>query len=174
MHELMALILWALLIGIGATLILDLWTLFLTRVLKIPGPNWAMVGRWIGHFPRGQFVHQSIAQAAAIPAERSLGWLAHYLTGVIFAALLLLIQGLQWAQQPTLAPALFIGVLTVGAPFFLMQPGMGAGIAASKMPKPNVARLRSLIAHSVFGLGLYGAGLFWAWVLGPSLPRYLP
>ncbi|ROL79847.1 hypothetical protein BLX41_09515 [Pseudomonas protegens] len=164
MHEVMAVILPALLIGIGATLILDLWTLFLARVLNIPGPNWAMVGRWIGHFPQGQFVHQSIAQATAISGERTLGWLAHYLIGVLFAALLLLICGLEWARQPTLAPALIMGVATVAAPFFLMQPGMGAGIAASKMPKPNVARLRSLIAHSVFGLGLYGAGMFWVWV----------
>ncbi|WP_350023191.1 MULTISPECIES: DUF2938 domain-containing protein [Pseudomonas] len=168
MHEFMALILPALLIGVGATLVLDLWTLFLARVLNIPGPNWAMVGRWIGHFPRGQFLHQSIAQAATVPGERALGWLAHYLIGVLFAVLLLLACGLQWAQQPTLAPALLIGVLTVAAPFLLMQPGMGAGVAASKMPKPNVARLRSLIAHSVFGLGLYGAGMFWAWVLGQT------
>ncbi|MCU1764583.1 DUF2938 domain-containing protein [Pseudomonas protegens] len=168
MHEFMALILPALLIGVGATLVLDLWTLFLARVLNIPGPNWAMVGRWIGHFPRGKFVHQSIARADAVPGERALGWLAHYLIGVVFAALLLLICGLEWARQPTLAPALIIGVLTVAAPFLLMQPGMGAGIAASKMPKPNVARLRSLIAHSVFGLGLYGAGMFWAWVLGQT------
>ena len=168
MHEVMAVIVPALLIGIGATLILDLWTLFLARVLNIPGPNWAMVGRWIGHFPRGQFVHQSIAQAAAISGERALGWVANYLIGVIFAVLLLLICGLDWARQPTLAPALIMGVATVAAPFFLMQPGMGAGVAASKMPKPNVARLRSLIAHSVFGLGLYGAGVFWVQVLGQA------
>jgi hypothetical protein len=41
-----------------------------------------------------------------------------------------------------------------------MQPCLGFGIAASKTPKPNIARLRSLIAHFVFGLGLYGSG--WA------------
>lgn len=168
MHEYLALILPALLIGFGATLILDLWTLFLARALNIPGPNWAMVGRWIGHFPRGQFLHQSIAQANAVPGEHALGWLAHYLIGVVFAALLLLVCGLEWARQPSLAPALIIGVLTVAAPFLLMQPGMGAGVAASKMPKPNVARLRSLMAHSVFGLGLYMAGMFWAWVLGQT------
>ncbi|WP_410897063.1 MULTISPECIES: DUF2938 family protein [Pseudomonas chlororaphis group] len=42
------------------------------------------------------------------------------------------------------------------------------GAAANKMPKPNVARLRSLMAHSVFGLGLYGAGMFWLKVLGQA------
>jgi len=62
-----------------------------------------------------------------------------------------------------LALVCFIGVgatVIMDAPFFLMQPGMGAGIATSKTPRPNAARLQSLITHAVFGLGLYGAG--WA------------
>jgi hypothetical protein len=40
-----------------------------------------------------------------------------------------------------------------------MQPGMGAGIAASRTPRPNSARLHSVVTHAVFGLGLYAAGL---------------
>jgi nitrous oxidase accessory protein NosD len=40
-----------------------------------------------------------------------------------------------------------------------MQPGMGAGIAASRTPKPAVARINSLLTHATFGLGLYLAAL---------------
>jgi hypothetical protein len=58
---------------------------------------------------------------------------------------------LEWVRHPTVAPALIIGVGTIVAPFFLMQPGMGAGVAASKTPRPNVARLRSLITHAIYG-----------------------
>jgi hypothetical protein len=36
-----------------------------------------------------------------------------------------------------------------------MQPAMGVGLASSKAPKPNLARLRSLLAHTAFGIGLY-------------------
>ena len=32
---------------------------------------------------------------------------------------------------------------------------MGAGIAASRTPRPNAARLQSLVTHAVFGLGLF-------------------
>ena len=39
-----------------------------------------------------------------------------------------------------------------------MQPGMGAGIAASRTPAPNKARLQSLLNHGVFGVGLYIGG----------------
>jgi hypothetical protein len=31
------------------------------------------------------------------------------------------------------------------------------GIAASKTPDPTATRLRSLVAHTVFGIGLYGS-----------------
>jgi hypothetical protein len=76
--------------------------------------------------------------------------------------LLLAIWELEWARQPTLLPALIIGVATVVAPFFLMQPGMGAGVAASKTPKPNAVRIRSLVTHAIYGVGLYLSGWFWA------------
>ena len=91
--------------------------------------------------------------------ERAIGSAAHYLIGIAFAGVLLAICGLAWARQPTLAPALALGMATVAAPFLLMQPGMGAGIAASRTPRPNSARLQSLVTHAVFGVGLYAAGL---------------
>ena len=67
--------------------------------------------------------------------------------------------GLAWARTPTPGPALLVGVATIAAPFLVLQPGMGAGIAASKTPRPWRARLRSLATHATFGVGLYLAGL---------------
>jgi hypothetical protein len=90
------------------------------------------------------------------------GWCAHYAIGIIYAALLLAIWGLDWARHPTPLPALIVSLVALVAPFFIMQPGMGAGVAASKTPNPNAARLRSIVTHSVFGLGLYGSALFFA------------
>lgn len=142
-------------IGAGATLVMDLWGLLLKLVFGIPSLNYAMVGRWIGHFPRGRFRHGNIGQAAQVRFEKPIGWGAHYAIGVLFAALLLALCGQDWLRHPTLLPALAFGLVSVCAPFFLMQPGMGAGVAASKTPNPPVARLRSLMTHAVFGAGLY-------------------
>ncbi|MCE9685059.1 DUF2938 domain-containing protein [Shewanella sp. AS16] len=144
-------------IGIGATAFMDLWAVLMLRLFKIPALNYALVGRWLGHMPSGRFIHDNIARAAPIGYESWLGWGAHYGIGIGFAALLLTLCGLQWAYTPTLLPALLFGIVTVTAPFFIMQPGMGAGIAASKTPAPKVARRRSLMAHTSFGLGLYVA-----------------
>jgi hypothetical protein len=110
-------------------------------------------------------LHDDIHRAAPVRGEAILGWLAHYAIGVIFAAMLLAIWGLGWAENPTLLPALIVGVATVVAPFFILQPALGAGILASKTPKPNVARLRSIFVHCSFGIGLYLSALFWAIVL---------
>ncbi len=87
--------------------------------------------------------------------ETLIGWSAHYLTGIAYAALLTGIWGSDWISRPSIEPALIVGIGTVAAPFLLMQPGMGAGIAASRTPRPNVARFHSLLNHAVFGLGLY-------------------
>jgi hypothetical protein len=151
-------------IGIGATLVLDLWMVFVKAAFRVPATNYAMVGRWIGLFPRGQWVHLSIANAPAVVGEHAIGWLAHYGIGIIYAGLLILVAGTAWLSAPTLIPALGVGVVTVAAPFFIMQPAMGFGVASSRVVQPGAARLRSLAAHTVFGLGLYLTALLCACV----------
>lgn len=144
--------------GIGATLIMDLWGLARQPLLGIPAPDYDLVGRWLGHMRLGRFRHDAIAKTTPVAGERVIGWSAHYLIGIAFAAALFAIWGHEWLEHPTPGPALITGLVTVAAPFLLMQPGMGAGIAASRTPNPGKARVQSLITHAVFGLGLYGAG----------------
>lgn len=154
----MSIFLLTLYIGIGATAVMDVWGLARKPLLGVPPPNYGLVGRWIGHMARGRFRHDSIAASAPVRGESVIGWAFHYLIGIAFAALLLGIWGNAWVQQPTIGPALTVGISTLVAPFLLMQPGMGAGIAASRTPNPTSARLQSLITHAVFGLGLYASG----------------
>jgi len=166
MNHTTEIILRAILIGAGATVLMDLWGFVQKRFLGLSPLNYCLLGRWIGHFPRGQFVHENIQRSAAVRGECTLGWTMHYAIGVTFAGLLLAVWGLDWTERPTLAPALVVGIGTVVAPFFLMQPGMGSGIAAAKTPKPNVARVRSLATHTIYGVGLYLTAL----VLAPVFP----
>jgi hypothetical protein len=142
------------LIGIGATMVMDLWLILLKR-LGVPTMSFALLGRWIGHFPRGQWAHDGIVKAAPINGEVLLGWLAHYASGIAFAALLVLAFGLRWTRSPSLLPALIIGIGTVVVPLLIMQPAMGAGIASSRTRTPIRNCLKSLASHAVFGVGLY-------------------
>jgi hypothetical protein len=145
---------YAALIGAGATALMDAWLLLLSRV-GVPTTSFAMVGRWIGHFPEGRFAHVAIAKAPPVRNELALGWLTHYVIGVVYAALLIAVQGDAWLQQPTVLPALVFGVVTVAAPWFVMQPAMGAGFLALKTPTPLKNCLRNLANHAVFGTGMY-------------------
>lgn len=94
------------LIGIGAIVVLDLWNAFLNRFFGVPSLNLGMLGRWFGHFPRGRFMHDNVAEASPIPGERIIGWSAHYAIGITWAALLLAIWGLDWARHPTPTPGI--------------------------------------------------------------------
>jgi len=159
MSELMDFVVKAFLIGCGATVVMDLWALFLRSVFNIASLNYAFVGRWLGYFPQGKFTHNTIVDAHPIPYERLIGWSTHYVIGIVFAGVLLFFWGLEWAESPTLFPALFIGIVTIAAPYFLMQPCFGFGVAASKTPRPNFSRLLSFGSHSAYGFGLYLAAL---------------
>lgn len=142
------------LVGLGATVVLDLW-MTLLKTFGIKGLDLAYVGRWIGHLMHGRSVRPSIGKAAPIRGEVALGWVSHYAVGVGFAALLFAACGSAWFHDPSPFAALVLGACTVVAPLFIMQPAMGAGIAASKTPTPWTNRIRSLVNHIVFGLGLY-------------------
>ena len=152
-------ILGAIAIGIGATLFMDLWNLFLKRAFNIPSLNYCLLGRWLRHMPAGTFRHASIAGAPQQSFECIVGWMAHYTIGVVFALVLVTLTLGEWLARPTLLPALLYGIATVVFPFFIMQPSLGLGVAASRTPKPMQARLKSLATHTVFGVGLYVCGL---------------
>lgn len=141
--------------GIGATLVMDVWNMFLGRAFRISSLNYCMLGRWISHIPTGTVRHTSITAAAPRAHECTVGWLAHYSIGVTFALALVLLTSGRWLAHPTLWPALLIGIATIVFPLFILQPSLGLGVASSNTPNPAKARLKSLATHIVFGFGLY-------------------
>ena len=142
------------LVGIGATITMDVYS-FILNAFGIKTLNYKFLGRWIGHFFNGKFSHRTIFTAPSIKHEHIIGWITHYTIGIIFTFFLVLIFDKKWLENPTLLPALAIGVVTVVAPFFFMQPAFGLGITASNTPHPIKAQIMSLITHAVFGFGLF-------------------
>jgi hypothetical protein len=146
-------------IGIGATVLMDIWAIVLHRFFGQSAANWAPVGRWFYHLKNGKVFHDSIANAAPYEHELALGWISHYVTGIVYGLALAIVMGPAWLAEPTFIPAWILGIVTVGAGWFLLQPGLGIGWAASKTPNPAKARTMNLIAHTVFAIGLYGTAL---------------
>jgi hypothetical protein len=155
----------AIVIGIGATLVMDLWNLFLRRAFSIPSLNYCLLGRWLRHMPGGTLRHANISAAPRKSSECAVGWIAHYTIGVVFGLAFVVLASGEWLARPTPLPALLYGIGTVVFPFFILQPSFGLGIAASRTPRPTQARLKSLVTHTVFGVGLYVCALAVSFVL---------
>jgi hypothetical protein len=146
-------------IGFGATVLMDLWAVLLWKAFNQGAPNWAMPGRWCWHLQYGTVFHDDIGDAAPFAYEQALGWVFHYVVGIAYGIILALIVGPAWFAAPTFLPAWIWGIVTVGAGWFLLQPGLGIGWAASKTPNPWKVRALNLAAHTVFALGLWGTAL---------------
>ena len=151
----MGLAIQGLLIGVIATIGMDVWAVVVKYVFHLPTADWAMVGRWFGHMPRGVFVHHTLSMAAPVPNELIIGWIGHYVTGVVYGLGYLYIVQVLLSRDPSLVSALVFGLVTLVAPWLIMQPAIGAGVFATRTPRPRVMRLVNLSMHAVFGASLY-------------------
>jgi hypothetical protein len=152
-------------VGVGATVIMDAAGEVLRRATGVEPLDYRLVGRWLGHMRRGRFHHESIRSAEPIHGERVVGWLAHYSIGTGFAVALQVARP-GWSTRPSLGAALVTGLVTTAAPWLVMQPAFGIGVAASRTAQPGPARWRSLRTHAIYGAGLYVT----ARVLGRVVP----
>lgn len=145
--------------GLAGTAAMDVWAQLLHRAFGQPLPNWAMPGRWFGHLAKGQVFHDDIGAAEPIKGELGLGWALHYGVGVLYGLIWAVLAGAGWLAAPTFLPVWIFALLTIAAGWFLLMPGMGLGWAGSRLDLPWIVRAKGLLAHTVFGLGMWGAAL---------------
>jgi len=143
------------LIGVIATAGTDVWAAVVKHLMRLPTADWAMIGRWFGHMPKGIFRHHPIAASSPVAHELVIGWIAHYLTGIVYGVAYLCVVIAILAVEPSLASALIFGLVTLVAPWFVMQPAIGAGVFAAKTPRPGLTRMINLSMHAAFGASLY-------------------
>ncbi|WP_095595068.1 DUF2938 domain-containing protein [Actibacterium pelagium] len=155
----MDLILVGILMGIGGTFAMDVLAWTQSNLGVAPFPNWAMPGRWAVHVTRGTLFHEAIAEAEEVPNELTIGWLFHYAVGIAYGLVFIAIAGAGWLAAPGFVPVWIFSLITIAAGWFLLQPGMGLGWAASKTPSPWKVRGLGLLAHTVFGLGMWVVAL---------------
>lgn len=141
--------------GIVATAILDLWQQLLRLSAGIPGSDWAIIGRWFAYLPRGRFVHTGITQTPPFPNELAIGWAAHYVVGIAYGFIYVTLIVLVLASTPNLVNGLVFGAVSTVVAWFIMMPGLGAGIFAHKTDTAVRSSILAFLAHVVFGLGLF-------------------
>ncbi|ADB39781.1 DUF2938 family protein [Spirosoma linguale] len=135
--------------GIGGTLATDGWS-WMLRLLNIHSHGLPLVGSWIiAHL--GNALQLSLAGQELI-----LGWIAHYCLGISFAFLLRFLYGRKWFENPSIAGALVLGLITLIISILLIQPVLGFGIAFSRMPHPGTLVTKVVLFHLVYSLGIFG------------------
>lgn len=140
--------------GLGATVIADFVAILRQGWAMIHG-FYCLVGRWVGSLAYKGFAHDDIRTSAPVGHEAVLGWGAHIVLGVIYGICFAVLAGPAFFDTPQLWQGLLFGLATVLVPWLIFQPLFGWGIAMSKAPEPWKMRLKGLVNHSVFGLGIW-------------------
>ena len=152
--------------GVIATAILDLWQQVFRLLFGLPITDWGMIGRWVGHFKDGQFVHKNIGAAPPIPNETAIGWIVHYVVGVGYAVVYFGLMWLVFRMPPDLLSALIFAALSVSVTWFVMEPILGAGVMAAHVPGRCRVLAQDFTSHLSLGVGLYLGDLVARAVLG--------
>ena len=145
--------------GIGGTVAMDVWARVAAGLGISGAPNWAMPGRWLAHVFRGRVFHDDIAAADPVGGELRLGWVFHYAVGILYGVIFALWAGAEWLATPTFVPVWIFALVTILAGWMLLLPGMGLGWFAAKTPAPWKTRALGLVAHTIFGLGMFGVAV---------------
>ncbi|MCP4383154.1 MAG: DUF2938 domain-containing protein [Hyphomicrobiales bacterium] len=142
-------------VGVIATACLDIWQQIYRLLFGTPITNWAMIGRWAAYIPKGQLVHENIGKTPAVANEEALGWAVHYIVGIGYAVVYLVLMWFIIQAEPGFVSAMIFGAVSVAVTWFAMEPILGAGVMASKTPKPTAAMAHDFTSHLSFGFGLF-------------------
>ncbi|TKI02485.1 DUF2938 family protein [Martelella alba] len=120
------LVFFTLFVGIGSTIVLDLWAVIAARIGWMPGTHWPSVGRWLLGLSSGRLVIDRANSSSHTITESTLGWSFHYLVGIVYAAMFPLFWGEDFISIPTIFPFFLIGVvISTLAGLVILMPGMG-------------------------------------------------
>ncbi|MBS0251595.1 MAG: DUF2938 family protein [Proteobacteria bacterium] len=162
-------IIFCLIVGIGSTVVLDVFVSLVHRPTGIPPTDWGTVGRWLLGVGKGQLILDPADESPPTHAERIVGWLFHYLVGVAYAAAIVALWGPGYIAAPTILPVVVVGVLiSTLAGLTILLPGLGAGFMGSKLPNQFAIIAYLIVAHVVFAAGQYGFALLHNTASGPS------
>ena len=141
--------------GLVATIIFDLFNYSLNFAYGIDKPKWNLLGRYFLGYKKGMFIRKSLSEDEELDNELIWGYFFHYLIGIIYGLLFVILNYLLF-DYPSILFAYVFGFTTVlGGWCFLMPFAYNLGFFASKSENRIKILVQNLIAHFVFGTGLF-------------------
>ncbi len=169
--------------GMMATLTMDLALVAAARcggrsfTSRRLGPD--VIGRWAADVLRGRLRHRDVTGEPSRRGELALGFLTHYVTGIILTQAFLLVPR-RGNGRPSFLGATGFGIATAVLPLLVLFPSLGYGWFGLR--SGEAARLDRImvLGHAAFGMGIglwapYFAGRQpWAPTLRPGSSRRRP
>jgi len=155
--ETITLLIFGVLVGVAATVTMDVLGSVARRVGLAAGAKGQWVGRWYLGIARGQFVHSDIAAAPERAGEVRAALVGHYVIGIVLAVVYVVGAGLLGVSPATFLVAIGYGLATCVFPWFLVLPALGFGLFGRKGP-PELRLFTSSVLNHLF----YGFGLWWS------------
>lgn len=141
-------------VGMCATLLMDLLNFLGAKLELVAQFRPSMLGRWVTHLVRGQFMLQDIRKATPAKGELVIGEIAHYSIGGVLAVFFVLLARLTGLPTTNFAVTIVYGVLTSVFAWFILFPAYGFGVFGKRGPDHMKPLKTSLYGHFNFGLGL--------------------
>ena len=141
--------------GLFATFIFDLFQSSLNYAYGIEKPKWNLLGRYFLGYKESKFIRKTLVDDEKLDNELLWGYFIHYLIGIIYGIVFVILNFLLF-DYPSILLAYIFGFSTVlGAWCFLMPFAYNLGFFASKSEERTNLLAQNLIAHFVFGTGLF-------------------
>ena len=141
--------------GLFATFIFDLFQSSLNYAYGIEKPKWNLLGRYFLGYKESKFIRKTLIDDEELDNELLWGYFFHYLIGIIYGIVFVILNFLLF-DYPSILLAYIFGFSTVlGAWCFLMPFAYNLGFFASKSKGRTNLLVQNLIAHFVFGTGLF-------------------
>ena len=141
-------------VGIFSCIILDILG-YLLRLIGIPEPSWATVGRWTYYMIKnGAFYNPKIINMAKFKYEILLGWIFHYYISLCWAVIYYFVFIILGVNMSYFSGLIF-GATTTFAPLLMFMPFTGQGIMASNTENSLKTSFVFLIRHSLYGLAMF-------------------
>lgn len=147
-------ILIVILIGVIATLVMDVGSALLRAASITAGTPPELTGKWIQSAIKGNVFVDDIRTSPGEPVSMGRFLAYHYCIGIllalVFYALVLLfkLEPIAWWLP------LVFGLATTVIPAFLMFPGMGFGVLGLKGPAEYLLMRTAILSHLFYGIGL--------------------
>ena len=146
--------------GVIATIIFDIYQLSLSYAYNIKKPNWSIAGRYFAGLKYKKFYRSNLENDPPINNELIIGYFGHYFIGIIYGLTYVILNTIFY-EEPSLIFALLIGFITVLGAWCVMMPfAYNIGFFASQKEEQKQIMVQNLLAHFVFGIGLYIGYIF--------------